>query len=254
MRQHYNIEWLIDKSENGGYLKYLYFWGHTKKHNQDVGNFCFSQWFEGAFKVNGLVYKTTEHWMMAQKALLFDDKEIFEKIVNSDKPGEAKELGRQVVGFDENIWAENRFEIVRLGNIHKFNQNRDLGDYLLKTGNRILVETSPVDTIWGIGLTKESNEIDNLYAWRGLNLLGFALMETRDFLKDFGFFSDLKCDLIAPWIVYPDIDHKDVFWKMGKGEKYITKFLQMYHKLSDKEKTVFKLTNPEPYVWKGFYD
>lgn len=200
MKQHYNIEWLIEKFESGDSLKFLYFWGHTKKHDQDVGNFCFSQWFESSFEVNGLTYKTTEHWMMAQKALLFNNKEIFEKIVSSDKPGEAKELGRQVIGFDENIWTENRFEIVRLGNIHKFNQNRDLGDYLLKTGNRILVEASPVDTIWGIGLTKDSNEIDNIYAWRGLNLLGFALMETRDFLNKFGFSSDLTNDIIVSHI------------------------------------------------------
>lgn len=191
MKQHYNIEWLIESIENDDSLKFLYFWGHTKKHDQEVGNFIFSQWFESPFMVNGLIYKTTEHWMMAQKAKLFNDENIFGQIINCDKPGEAKELGRQVIGFDENTWTKKRFEIVRIGNIHKFHQNRNLGEYLLKTGNRILVEASPVDTIWGIGLTKDSHDIDNVYSWRGLNLLGFALMETRDFLTKFGFDSSL---------------------------------------------------------------
>jgi len=254
MKEHYSIDWLTDKFEKGDSLKFLYFWGHTKKRNQEVGNFCFSQWYECSFKVNGLIYKTTEHWMMAQKALLFDNKDIFEKIVKCNKPAEAKELGRQVIGFDENIWCDKRFDIVRLGNIHKFNQNRKLGEYLLKTGNRILVEASPVDTIWGIGLTKDSNEIDNIYSWRGLNLLGFALMEARDFLRDFGFFTDIKEDLVAPWLKFPDADNNDVFWKMGKGEQFIIEFLKTYNTMSDKEKTIYKLTNPESYSWRGFYD
>jgi|SRR5690554_480562 len=196
MKKKYSIEWLINRLENGDSLKFLYFWGNKKKHDHDIGRFCFSQWFESPFIVNGVTYMTAEHWMMAQKALLFDNKSIYYKIINSIKPSEAKELGRQVIGFDENIWLKNRYEIVRLGNIHKFNQNRELGEYLLNTGHRILVEASPVDTIWGIGLTKDSKDIDNIYAWRGLNLLGFALMETRDFFNDYGFSTDLKNDLL----------------------------------------------------------
>jgi len=254
MSQYYDIKWLTEKFENGDSLKFLYFWGHTKKHDLDVGNFCFSQWFESPFTINGLTYRTTEHWMMAQKALLFNNREIYRKIVNCENPGEAKELGRQVIGFDENIWRENRFDIDRLGNIHKFNQNREMGEYLLKTGNRTLVEASPVDTIWGIGLTKDSSEIDNIYTWRGLNLLGFALMETRDFLKDFGFFSDLNNGLTAPWVMYPEIENKDMFWRMGKGEQIVMEFSHTFNKLTDREQIVFKLTNPEPYNWRGFYD
>jgi len=253
MSRHYTIKWLTERFDNGDALKFLYFWGHTKQHGQEVGNFCFSQWFESAFQVNGRTYKTTEHWMMAQKALLFENHEIFEKILQCDKPGEAKDLGRQVIGFDEIVWKANRFEIVRLGNIHKFNQNRDLGEYLLKTGDRILVEASPIDTIWGIGLTKDSNNIDNLYTWRGLNLLGFALMEARDFLNDFGFFEELNSNLTPPWVQFPDIDSSDMFWSMGKGEDFLLEFEQSFNRLNDRGKTIFKLTNPEPFNWKGFY-
>jgi ribA/ribD-fused uncharacterized protein len=174
MTTHYDIKWLTDKFESGDTLKYLFFWGHTNKHNEKVGRFCFSQWFESPFTVNNLTYKTAEHWMMAHKALLFDDKSVFDKIINCDKPGEAKELGQQVLGYDDQIWNEKKFDIVKLGNTHKFNQHPEFADYLLKTENRILVESSPVDTIWGIGLSQDSKDIENIYAWRGQNLLGFA--------------------------------------------------------------------------------
>jgi ribA/ribD-fused uncharacterized protein len=180
----YNIDWLIDKFERGEPLKYLFFWNHVNKYNEEVGKFCFSQWFETPFTVKETTYKTAEHWMMAQKALLFGDQNTFEKIISSNKPGEAKDLGRQVIGFNEKIWVENRYDIVKMGNIHKFNQHPKLAEFLLNTENRVLVEASPVDNIWGIGLSQEQKEIENVYAWQGLNLLGFALMEVRDFLKN----------------------------------------------------------------------
>jgi ribA/ribD-fused uncharacterized protein len=188
MTTHYNINWLTEKFESGDTLKYLFFWGHANKYNEEVGAFCFSQWFECPFIVENITYKTAEHWMMAQKALLFGDKNNFEKIINCKKPGEAKELGRQVSGYDEQTWNEEKFNIVKLGNIHKFSQHSKFADYLLQTENKILVEASPVDIIWGIGLSKDSKNIENIYAWRGQNLLGFALMAARDFLKESGQF------------------------------------------------------------------
>ena len=254
MKHTYNIEWLKEKYDTEASLKYLFFWGHSKKKNQEVGNFCFSQWFESPFEIEGIIYKTTEHWMMAQKALLFDNLAIFQKIIDCEKPGEAKELGRQVIGFDETIWRKHRFEIVKLGNIHKFNQNREFGEYLLKTGERVLVESSPVDTIWGIGLSKDSLDIKNIYTWRGLNLLGFALMETRDFLKEFGFFNSSNIELCSPWRKHPKTDSSDLFWKMGPGEQYLIKFQADFNKLTSQEKTIYKLSNPESYNWKGFYE
>ena len=119
---------------------------------------------------------------MAQKALLFNDKEVFEKIITADKPGEVKELGRQVMDFDEQAWNSKRFDIVKEGNMHKFNQHPALADYLKQTGDRILVEASPVDKVWGIGLAQDHKDIAYVDAWKGLNLLGFALMEVRDLL------------------------------------------------------------------------
>jgi ribA/ribD-fused uncharacterized protein len=254
MTTHYDIKWLTDKFESGDTLKYLFFWGHTNKHNEEVGKFCFSQWFESPFTVDSIAYKTAEHWMMAQKALMFGDKTVFDKIINCDKPGEAKELGRLVLGFDDQVWNEKKFDIVKLGNIHKFNQHPEFADYLLKTENRILVESSPVDTIWGIGLSQDNKDIENIYAWRGQNLLGFALMATRDFLKEFGHFKPLDNSTQPPWTKFPDVDSHDMFWRMGKGEDYLMTFSMYYEGLTDREKVVYKLTNPLPYEWKDFYD
>lgn len=183
----YNLEWLQAKQANNEPFKFLFFWGHTKKTNQDVGNFCFSQWYEYSFTINGIKYQTTEQWMMAEKARLFKDEDIYQKIINCRKPSEAKELGRQVKNFDDQQWRKYRYEIVKIGNIHKFSQNKEMGEYLLNTQSRVLVEASPVDIIWGIGLTKDSDSSKIVNSWRGLNLLGFALMETRDFIMENGF-------------------------------------------------------------------
>ena len=244
MTSNYNINWLKEKFERGDTLKYVFFWGHTNKFNEEVGKFCFSQWFECPFTVNNITYKTAEHWMMAQKALLFNDKNIFDKIINCDKPGEAKDLGRQVLGYDEQTWNNRKFEIVKLGNIHKFNQHPKLADFLLKTDNRILVEASPVDTIWGIGLSPDNAEIENIYAWRGQNLLGFALMAARDFIKEFGHFKPLENSIQPLWQKFPGIDKSDIFWKTRQGEDNLNEFSSYYQKLTEREKMIYKLTNP----------
>ncbi|MES2485185.1 MAG: NADAR family protein, partial [Bacteroidota bacterium] len=212
------------------------------KYNETAGKFCFSQWFETPFTVNNRVYKTSEHWMMAHKALLFGDKDNFEKIITCDTPKEAKEFGRQVLGYDEQIWNENKFDIVKLGNIHKFNQHPDFAQYLLKTGDKILVEASPIDTVWGIGLSIDSNYIDNIYAWRGENLLGFVLMETRDFLKDFGHFKPLENSTQPPWLRFPDVSCNDMFWRMGVGESYLTEFSKYFLLLNERDKKIYELT------------
>jgi len=98
-------------------------------------------------------------------------------------------LGRNVIGFNQSVWEEHRSKIVVKGNYLKFNQNEDLASYLARTKNRVLVEASPVDSIWGIGLDSENEFATIPVKWRGLNLLGFALMEVRDMIieeRDFG--------------------------------------------------------------------
>lgn len=254
MNIHYDIDWLINKFDRGETLKYLFFWGHTNKYAEEVGKFCFSQWYEAPFTVDGVTCKTAEHWMMAQKALLFGDMKAFHNIVETDTPKRAKELGRKVSDFDEETWNAHRFDIVKKGNIHKFNQHPKFADYLQNTDDKILVEASPVDAIWGIGLSSESQNVDNPHLWRGLNLLGFILMEVRNFLNDFGHFTELQILVESPWKRYPDVHPYDIFWRMGQGEDAVTEFSKYYATLADKEKQVLKLTRPAPYEWAEFYD
>lgn len=163
--------------------KFLFFWGHQPSKDGTITKTCFSQWWLSSFEVDGITYKTAEHWMMAKKAELFNDDEILEKILQANSPAEAKKLGREVKNYVDSLWLENRYEIVKLGNFHKFSQNPDLKEFLLNTKERILVEASPVDAIWGIGMASDHKDIQNPEKWRGLNLLGFALMEVRDELK-----------------------------------------------------------------------
>lgn len=169
---------LINYVNEGGSVKYVFFWGHRKP-NEGVSKTCFSQWYESGFEENGIVYQTAEHYMMAGKAKLFGDNESFNKVLASSNPGEAKKIGRSVQGFSEELWREHRFSLVVQANLLKFSQNHELGGFLRKTGDRILVEASPVDTVWGVGLAADDENIQNPNLWKGLNLLGFALMEVR---------------------------------------------------------------------------
>jgi ribA/ribD-fused uncharacterized protein len=179
----YNIDWLKKEFEKADRLKYLFFWGHTPHKDGITNSSCLSQWWECRFENDWLKFNSTEHWMMYKKALLFNDSGIAEQILQCDSPGEAKALGRKVSDFDNNMWIKHRMDIVIEGNRLKFSQNEDLKTFLLNTKERVLVEASPVDEVWGVGLSRDSNKIDNPNTWRGLNLLGFALMEVRDLLK-----------------------------------------------------------------------
>lgn len=170
---------LLQALEAGATPKYLLFWGHHPNADGSIGKSCLSQWFEASFEVEGLTYLTAEHFMMAEKARLFGDLETRTSILTARTPAEAKKLGRGVKGFDDAAWDQARFDIVVRANEAKFSKNQALRDYLLTTGDRVLVEASPVDRIWGIGLAANDERALEPRAWCGLNLLGFALMEVR---------------------------------------------------------------------------
>jgi ribA/ribD-fused uncharacterized protein len=121
--------------------------------------------------------------MMWRKAMLFGDHDMAGQILVAPHPRAAKGLGGRVQGFDQRTWKEHRFPIVVAGNVAKFGQHPELRDYLVGTGERVLVEASPMDRIWGIGLTRDDPAAADPATWRGLNLLGFALMEARATLR-----------------------------------------------------------------------
>ncbi|MFQ6331833.1 NADAR family protein [Nocardia sp. CWNU-33] len=174
---------LISYAEGAGRVKYVRFWGHQPRQDGSVGHGCFSQWWPAPFQVDGLNFATAEHYMMWGKAMLFGDTDTADRVVAARHPKQAKELGRQVRGFNDIIWAAQRFDIVVAGSVAKFGQHEQLKQYLLGTGDRVLVEASPVDRIWGIGLAADDPRAENPAHWRGLNLLGFALMAARDELR-----------------------------------------------------------------------
>lgn len=163
----------------GRRVKYLLFWGHQPQSDGSIGPGCLSQWWLAPFVVNGIRYATAEHYMMVGKARLFGDETIAARILTTPHPGAVKALGRQVRGFDQATWDAHCFDLVVAGNVAKFSQHPDLGQYLSRTGNRVLVEASPVDRVWGIGLSATDPRAHDPARWRGSNLLGFALMHAR---------------------------------------------------------------------------
>lgn len=174
-----SIEELRQKVSAGFKFKYLFFWGH-QSHGDTVEKTCLSQWYPADFMDSEHRYASAEHYMMAQKALLFGDHDCFQKILQATHPGAAKALGREVRGFVQERWNAMRINYVVRGNLLKFSQNNDLKQFLLSTGERVLVEASPLDDIWGIGVDEKQARSLSVDQWPGLNLLGFALMQVRE--------------------------------------------------------------------------
>lgn len=152
---------------------HIYFWGSI-----------YSQWAKTPFQDQGKKFSTAEQYMMYQKAILFDDNQVADKILQTNDPKTQKALGRTVRGFSQALWDQHKFNIVVQGNLLKFSQNSALQQQLLATGEKILVEGSPYDKIWGVGLKWSDPKILNDQNWQGANLLGKALMEVRQKLRD----------------------------------------------------------------------
>jgi ribA/ribD-fused uncharacterized protein len=129
-------------------------------------------------------YNCSEQFMMFGKAMVFNDKIIGDKILRSTSPKTHKSLGRKVSNFDADIWSSTSVEIVTLGNYLKFTQNNTLKNILSDTGDSILVEASPYDKLWGVGIKFDNKKIYDKTKWKGLNLLGEILMSVRDTITD----------------------------------------------------------------------
>ena len=181
MKMKYNKEQLLNQRLTLNRDVFVFFWGHEDR-GKGLTKVCLSQWYQCPFVVEGQYYNCAEQYMMAEKARIFGDEEIRQQILAEYSQRALKTLGRKVRNYDDEIWKEKRFDVVVKGNIAKFSQNEKLLDFLLSTGNNILVEASPKDTVWGIGLDESSPEAIQPRKWKGENLLGFALMEVRDIL------------------------------------------------------------------------
>lgn len=160
------------------------FYGHRPSSDRP-GAEVFSQWYTRApFTIGARTYPHAEAWMMAEKARLFGDETIRAKLLDPTiTPAAAKALGKRVRGFDDATWNAARYRIVLNGNWAKFAQHPQLRELLLATFPAVLVEASPTDRIWGIGLSAQHPDARQPSRWRGANLLGFALTEVRDALR-----------------------------------------------------------------------
>ena len=176
-----NLEALQSAYRKGKKLKFVFFW--KPEPSGSIGPGCFSQWQSSVFIVDGQRYVSTEQYMMAEKARLFDDRDASRLILKAASPQQFKQLGRTVRNFSEPDWQRVREDIVFKGNLAKFGQNEAMRDMLLGTKDKILAEASSFDRVWGIGLESDDPAAKNPLLWKGLNLLGFSLMRVRSALN-----------------------------------------------------------------------
>lgn len=154
--------------------KFTFFW---KSHS------VFSNWHPSVFTHDGIVFNCSEQYMMYHKAKLFNDTEIMEKVMQTDSPKEQKALGRQVKNFNSEEWLVKCIPIMEAGLESKFKQNPDMLKQLLDTGDSIIAEASPLDLIWGIGLAEDDPLAQDVFTWKGKNLLGQILMSVREKIR-----------------------------------------------------------------------
>jgi len=163
---------------------YVWFWHSTPRADGLLGPSCLSQWWIAPFDQLGLTFSTAEHYMMWRKATIFGDAAAADQVLATADPAQAKSIGRRVSGFDELVWLSHRWQVVVAGTFAKFSANDELRQFLLRTGDAVIAEASPVDTVWGIGLSQSDADVADPGRWRGLNLLGFALMEVRTLVRE----------------------------------------------------------------------
>ena len=151
--------------------KYVFFHGATWP----------SQWHKAPMIIDGVQYNCCEQYMMAMKAKLFKDNTAFSQIMKATEPREHKKIGRKVKNFNQKTWDKHKNQIITDANYAKFSQNKKLKKKLLAIGsNKIFVEASTSDKVYGIGLGVMDKKADNIKNWRGQNLLGYAITNVRD--------------------------------------------------------------------------
>lgn len=152
----------------------------------------FSQWESAEFEIDGITYNCAEQYMMACKAKLFGDEDTLASIMEAEHPRDQKKLGRRVNNFDAEQWNSRAWDIVYDGNYAKFTQNSEFLEKLMATRGTTLVEASPYDCIWGIGMAEGDKGIEDRDNWRGTNWLGEVLTNLREDLINEGYGGDTE--------------------------------------------------------------
>ena len=141
-------------------MGFIFFW------KPNVGDYGWlSNWHISDFKIKDVSYTSVEQYIMSSKAVLFKDNGCEKKIMGTNNPNAQRSLGRKVKNFDEKMWDANKEQILYDGLYAKFSQDDDLKEKLLATGNKTLVEASPFDRIYGIGLRMDDSRALNKKTW-----------------------------------------------------------------------------------------
>ena len=154
-------------------------------HFKIIGDYAFfyrgalSQWWPSEFRTESIRFNCCEQYMMFKKAMLFGDVKTAAEIISETSPKNIQDLGRQVKNFDQYIWDKVKRDIVYKGNYYKFTQNEKLKEILLSTENKVLVEASPYDKIWGIGRDVDYPKVEQKSTWLGTNYLGYELTRVK---------------------------------------------------------------------------
>ena len=149
---------------------HIYFW-----------NGIYSQWSRSPFMENNIEYPNAEFYMMYHKARVFNATDIQKKMIEvKNNPKAVKALGRQIKNFSDSVWDKHKMEVVERASFLKFTQNPDLLRQMINDKDKILVEASPVDKIWGIGLHYNDDKVLDESKWNGQNLLGKCIMKARN--------------------------------------------------------------------------
>jgi ribA/ribD-fused uncharacterized protein len=127
-------------------------------------------------------YTTAEKFMMMGKAALFRDNKAFNRMAETESPKTHRILGKTVQNFVKDEWDQYCQDIVKIGNYLKFSQNEELMKHMKDTGKALLVEASPFDNIWGIGIRFDHPNVQFVEKWKGTNYLGECLMFVRSIL------------------------------------------------------------------------
>lgn len=190
---------------------------------------CFSNWYESVFKYAGKSYCHVEQFMMYHKVMMFGREDLGEQIMSTKDPHTCKKIaGQRFPEFNQEIWEETCYHIVKRGIKAKFSQNEKILQILLDTGDALLAECSKVDKKWGIGLDIKDSHCSVPSRWNGKNYLGRILMEVRDELSREGVFPYMDaCDLDP----IPE-------WNLTAGElKNDPRYYNAIHAYSDTLKT-----------------
>ncbi|GGV79258.1 MULTISPECIES: NADAR family protein [Streptomyces] len=174
---------LVREVRAGTDITYLCFWGHRPRRDGRMGASCPSQWWPAPFTVDAVTCPTAEHRTTAGTARPFGDAGTERRMPAARHPGQATARGRLVRRSDEETWARERRASAVEGGVHELAAHPELRGFAPGTGDTVPLEAGPLDRVWGVGPAADDAAATDPERWKGLNLLGFALMEARERLR-----------------------------------------------------------------------